>query len=107
MGVLLQGWLGILAGNFAWCANVFWLISSIMYLRVKRNAYKKIALYFSIVALFLGLSCHFYRSLPSLTLHSSDIAEYIYTYQMGYYFWLASFLILSAGQLKEMLDLID
>ena len=101
--VLLQGWLGMFAHNYAWFGNIFLLISNIMYLCVKSNAFKITAFCISIAALLIALSCYFYRNILVLPFHSADTPEYIRTFKIGYYFWLASFFVSTAGQLKDIL----
>ena len=87
MKLFLLGWIGPLHGHFSWYANLFYIISLLIF--EKTN----IAISFSALALLLSLSF-----LSTEDMFNGSGVTTIEGYGAGYYLWISAILILFIGQ---------
>jgi hypothetical protein len=88
LDILLSGGFGIFVSNFAWFANVLFLIAIL-------NAFGKkytSAIVFSLGALALGLQAFTFTAWPLD--EGSVMKATLIRFEVGYYLWLTSFLVL-------------
>jgi hypothetical protein len=79
LGMLIEGWEGVLYGNPAWLANITYIFSFLLLCGNLNLA----ALIFSVITLLLGLSSEIIV-----------IEDHSVTFLFGYYLWVSSFLLL-------------
>jgi hypothetical protein len=89
--ILLQGWLGVFQGIVAWYANCLFLFGLLyLYLRMY-----KLATYFSLFALALGLQSLFFsvKYLDESGVNTATVDHL----GPGFYLWMLSFALLAIG----------
>ena len=95
----LSGVAAVFSGNFAWLANcvliVAWLLAF-----VDKSVH---CLYFSLLAFFLSL--HTFRFNFNAVPDKSSCCLLIENFQAGFYFWLASILIMLVMALLAMVEM--
>ncbi|MBN3746967.1 hypothetical protein G3N96_16220 [Burkholderia sp. Se-20373] len=82
--VLLTGWMGVLAGIYAWLANP--LVFAAWLLTVKR--YRAQAVVLAVLALLFGMS---FLSQHQIAVDEAGNVEPVHLDAIGYWCWLASF----------------
>jgi hypothetical protein len=90
VSLLLLGWMGPLAGQFAWYANVFLLGAWI--LRLLR-LYRVSAL-LALVALFVAFDCLAMYTHPLPADEGGVRQSYMVGLRIGFYFWIASMVVM-------------
>lgn len=93
--VLLLGWMGIFLGQFAWFANLFWLLSLLL------AGLRQWLL--ALIAIFLA----FLVAMHSFTFFGTEVpldeafvnTMIFQSYRIGFYFWLLSFVVVALGSI--------
>lgn len=92
--VLLMGWLGIFAGNFAWFANIFWLVGSLLLIPARGRIP---ALIFCVLALAFSLTA---LGFPGRIVDADEggvSKQQIEPLRAGAYVWMAAMAVQAGG----------
>jgi len=93
--VLLGGWMGVFLGQFAWFAHFFWWLALV--LAFFRRWFLTIAL--TALAFFIALDAFSFVG-KTVPLDEAFVNTMIFkSYDVGFYFWLASILAVGIGAL--------
>jgi len=98
MALLISGCFGIFscAAWFSWLANPALLISWLCF--KKKTTYSTII---NIIALLIGISFLFFREI--ITNEGGGVSK-ITSYEIGYWIWISSILLLLIGNLRNMFN---
>lgn len=88
--VLLLGWAAVFDGSIAWYANIILIAALALYLASSRLCFA-----FSFVALFIALTAFLYQEIWN----DGDSPQFMASYEIGFYLWLLSFVLLFIASL--------